>query len=95
MPNSIITLFATPEALLDATDIEIERALLRVYQECTDDQMRRMTTAQVVSHELFAMGGYAYDAKKRKRIDKLIGRLSKKLEDAGLIEAPEPDNDKG
>jgi hypothetical protein len=94
LPNSIITLFPTPEALLDATEIEIERAVLRVYQERADDQLRRMTTAQAISNELFETGGYPYDVGKRNDIDRLISRASKALEDARLIQEPDSYNGK-
>jgi hypothetical protein len=94
MPNSIVSLFPTPAALLDATEIEVERAVLRVYQERADDQLRRMTTAQAIAIELFETGGYPYDAVKRSDIDRLIGRVSRKLEDAGLIEEPDYMNGK-
>jgi hypothetical protein len=78
LPNSIITLFPTPEALLHATEIEIERAVLRVYQERADDQLRPMTTAQAISNELFETGGYPYDVGKRNDIDRLISRPRKR-----------------
>ncbi len=94
LPNSIITLFPTPEALLAAPEIEVERAVLRVYQERADDQLRRMVTAQTIAAELFATGGYAYDAAKRNDIDRLIGRASRRLEEAGLIEEPDYMNGK-
>lgn len=92
MPSSIISLFPSADALLNATEIEAERAVLRVYQERTDDPMRRMTTAQSVADELFEIGGYTYDAEKRTKTHRLIGRASKKLEDAGLIEIPDSFN---
>jgi hypothetical protein len=94
LPNSIITLFPTPEALLDATEIEIERAVLRVYQERAEDQLRRMTTAQAISNELFETGGYPYGVGKRNDIDRLISRASKALEDARLIQEPDSYNGK-
>jgi hypothetical protein len=94
LPNSIITLFPTPEALLHATEIEIERAVLRVYQERADDQLRPMTTAQAISNELFETGGYPYDVGKRNDIDRLISRASKALEDARLIQEPDSYNGK-
>jgi hypothetical protein len=94
LPNSIITLFPTPDALLDATEVEVERAVLRVYQEYSDDQLRRMATAQAIANKLFETGGYPYDVGKRNSIDRLISRASKKLEDAGLIEEPDSANGK-
>jgi uncharacterized protein (TIGR02391 family) len=53
-----------------------------------------MTTAQAIAIELFETGGYPYDAAKRSDIDRLIGRVSRKLEDAGLIEEPDYTNGK-
>ena len=87
-----MTLFPTADLLVKASEIEVERALLRVFMERTDDPLRRMTTAQVVAYELFERDGYQYDVGKRNAVDRAISRASKKLEDAGLIEAPDPDN---
>jgi hypothetical protein len=87
-------LFPSADLLQKAADLEVDRAVLRVYAERTDDPLRRMTTAQVIANELFERGGYAYDVATRNAIDKAISRASKKLEDVGLIEAPDPDNGK-
>lgn len=95
MPSSILTLFPTLEAFLDAMPIEIERAVLRVYQERTDDQLRRMTTAQSIAAGLFETDGYTtLDAAKRNEVDRRIGRASKTLEDAELIQEPDTYNGK-
>jgi hypothetical protein len=94
LPNSIITLFPTPAAFLDATDIEVERAVLRIYQKRSDDQLRRMTTAQAISNELFETGGYPYDVGQRNEIDRRVSRASKVLEDARLIQEPDAYNGK-
>ena len=94
MPNSIFSLFPTPNELLAASEIDVERAVLRVYQERTDDQLRRMTTAQAIANELFETGGYPYDIGKRNEVNRVINRASKKLEDAGLIQEPDPYNGK-
>ena len=83
-----------PDALLSATEIEVERALLRVYQEHTDNPLRRMVTAQSIANELFETAGYPYDVGKRNNVDRLIGKVSKRLEDAGLIEEPDSYNGK-
>jgi hypothetical protein len=53
-----------------------------------------MTTAQVVATELFEFNGYPYDAKQRNDVERLISRVAKKLENAGLIEEPDFDNGK-
>jgi uncharacterized protein (TIGR02391 family) len=89
-----MTVFPTADLLLAASEIEVERAVLRVYMERTDDQLRRMTTPEVIAIELFEPGGYLYDPGRRNGIDRAIARASKKLEDAWLIEAPDPDNGK-
>jgi hypothetical protein len=57
-----------------ASDVEVERAVLRVYAERTDDPLRRMTTAQVIANELFERGAYAYDVTKRNAVDRAISR---------------------
>jgi uncharacterized protein (TIGR02391 family) len=89
-----MTLYPTADLLLKASQIDVERAVLRVFLQCSDDQFRRMTTSQVIANELFAVGGYAYDATSRNAVDKAIGRAAKNLEDGGLVEAPDPDNGK-
>jgi Protein of unknown function (Hypoth_ymh) len=94
LTNSLMDLFPSPDLLLSAAEIEVERAVLRVYSERTDDPLRRMTTAQVTANELFEREGYPYDVSTRNAVDRVISRVSKKLEDAGLIEAPDPDNGK-
>ena len=48
-----------------------------------------MATVQAIVTEIFETGGYPYDAAKRNKIGIVIGRASKKLEDAGLIEEPD------
>jgi hypothetical protein len=75
--------------------IEIERAVLRVYQERSDDPLRRMTTAQSIAIGLFETGGYTtLDAEKRNEVDRRVGRASKALEDAELIQEPDTYNGK-
>jgi len=52
-----------------------------------------MTTAQSIAIELFETGGYTtYDAAKRNEVDRRVGRASKVLEDAELIQEPDTDN---
>jgi len=95
LPSSILTLFPTLESFLDATPIEIERAVLRVYQERADDQLRRWATAQSISNELFEAGGYiSNDPQKRNEVDLRISRASKALDDAQLIQEPDAYNGK-
>src|SRR5262245_44032343 len=89
-----MTLYPTAELLLKAPQIDVERAVLRVFMECTDDKFRRATTGQVIADELFAVGCYEYNVAHRTAVNKAISRAAKKLEDAGLIEEPDPDNGK-
>jgi hypothetical protein len=94
LTKSIIDLFPSVDLPLKAAEVEVERAVLRVYAERTDDPFRRMTTGQTIATDLFERDGYAYDATARNVVNRLIARASKKLEDANLIEAPDPDNGK-
>jgi hypothetical protein len=94
VPNTINAQFPTADALLAAPEIEIERAVLRLYQERDRDQFRRMTTPQSIGVELFEHGGYAHDIAKRNAIDRAISRAARRLEDAGLIEEPDSYNGK-
>jgi hypothetical protein len=57
LPNRINILFPTPEALLEATEIEVERAVLLVIYELIDSKLRTMVTAQSIADDLFATGG--------------------------------------
>jgi hypothetical protein len=92
--NIILTLFPTADRLLEATDVEIERAvLLHVVESCADP-MRRMVARDGVKIELFERGGYDYDVRKRTDIEKAIGRAWKRLEDVGWLEEPDFDNGK-
>jgi hypothetical protein len=94
LTNAILTLFSTADSLLEATDVELERAvLLRVVEYCRDS-MHPWTTRDNVSNELFERGAYEYDARNRNEVAKAVGRSWKRLEDGGLIEEPDPDNGK-
>ena len=54
-----------------------------------------MTTAQSIAIGLFETGGYTtLDAEKRNEVDRRIGRASKALEDADLIQEPDSYNGK-
>jgi hypothetical protein len=92
--NSILILFPTADRLLEATEVEIERAVLLRVVECYADPVRRMVARDGVSVELFERGGYDYDVRKRTEIEKAIGLAWKRLEDAGLLEEPDFDNGK-
>jgi hypothetical protein len=93
LTNSIMNLFPTADRLLEASAIEIERALLRRVAEITDDPMRRMIERNSVATELFGIGIGCYpDIRKRSDVDKAIARAWKALEAAGLIEEPDQDN---
>jgi hypothetical protein len=94
LSNTILSLFPTADRLLEAPDVEIERALLGRIVEICDDQTRRMTTREVVVNELFDRGGYTYDVGKRNAVEKVINRAWKTLEDGGLIEEPDSVNGK-
>src|ERR1700674_5321479 len=91
-----MNLFPTADRLVEASEVEIERAVLRRVVEVTDDPMRRMIGRDSVATELFgvAVGCYTYDVGKRSAVDRAISRAWKKLEDAGLIEEPDPYNGK-
>jgi hypothetical protein len=94
LPNAILTLFPTADRLLEATDVELERAvLLRVLEICAEP-MRRMVTRDAVIIELFPIdrSGYGYDVRNRTEIEKVIGRAWKRLEDTDLLEEPDSDN---
>jgi uncharacterized protein (TIGR02391 family) len=92
MTNSIKAHFQTAEELLGAPDRELERVLLRYVALITQDKMRRMATRDGTVTELFGLGGYEYS--KKSAVEKRIGRAWKALENADLIEEPDPDNGK-
>jgi len=94
LTNSILDLFPTADRLLEASEVEIEGALLRRVMEVTDDPMRRMTTRDSIATELFGIviGCYAHNIGQRKDVDKAISRAWRALENAGLIEEPDPAN---
>ncbi len=89
MANAILALFPTADRLLEAIEIEIERAvLMRVVEFCADST-HPMVTRDSVYNQLFERGGYHYDVHKRGEVEKAIGRAWKALEDDGLIEEPD------
>jgi uncharacterized protein (TIGR02391 family) len=94
LTNIIIELFPTADRLLEATEVEVERVLLRLVIDVAKDQMRRWVTRDGIVIELFGRGGYAYDHGKKLAIEKAVSRAWKTLEKADLIEEPDPDNGK-
>ncbi len=90
--DAIFGSFPTPDRLLDAPEIELERALLNIVADATDDQMRRMATRDSIVNELFRFGGY--DHRKKDPVQKAINRAWRTLEASNLIEEPDPDNGK-
>ena len=70
--NAIFGPFPTPDHLLGAPEIELERALLNVVADATDDPMRRMASRDGVVNELFRLGGYDYS--KKSPVQKAINR---------------------
>src|SRR5258708_2554929 len=92
MTNVILNSFPTPDALFQASETELEHALLHQIALVCDDPARRMTTRDSVAVELFETGGYTYDFSKRSEIAKRIDRAWKALDDAGLIEEPDTAN---
>ena len=92
LANNIVGSFLTADQLLEASEIEIERALLRYVVEFTSDKLHPMTTCGSVVTGLFGQGGYVYDARIRGAVETRISRAWKALEDANLIEPPDIDN---
>jgi uncharacterized protein (TIGR02391 family) len=90
--KAIIDLFPVADSLLGAPESEVERALLRHIVETCDDPARRWTTCSSVVVTLFEHSGYKYDVAQRNAVERTISRAWKKLEEDGLIEAPDIDN---
>jgi hypothetical protein len=94
LTNVILFLFPTADRLIEATDVEIERAVLFRVVECCADPTRRMVARDGVNIELFERGGYDYDVRKRMEVEKAIGRVWKRFEDVGLLKEPDVENGK-
>lgn len=94
MGNIIIELFPTADRFLEALDVERERAILRRIVEYCADQMHPMITRAALCNQLYETGGYVYDHVKKIAVEKAFARTWKALEDAGLIEEPDPMNGK-
>jgi hypothetical protein len=88
----LLQLFPTADQLLQASEIERERALLDHVAAVCADPARRMATREGVATELYGRGGYDYHVDKRNNVQRVVSRAWKALEDAGLIEEPDPDN---
>jgi hypothetical protein len=93
MTNVLMGAFPTADHLLAASEIEIERALLRYVVEFTKDPMHRMAALVSVVTTLFGHGGYTYDATKRSLVEQKISCSWKALEDSNLIAPPDIDNE--
>lgn len=92
--TTIVDLYPSADRLLELSEGELERVLLRYVVAVTDDQMRRMGTRDAVITGLYGRGGYEYDFQKHDAVQKAIIRGWKALEDADLIEEPDPANGK-
>ena len=95
MENIILSLFPTPDRLLEATEIELDRALLRYVAAATDDPMRAVgITRDGAVISLFERGGYDCPHGTKVEVQKVVGRAWKRLEDTDLIDEPDPFNGK-
>src|SRR3974390_3545303 len=92
--NALIAQYPSPEQLLLAPSLEVERVLLRYIVEYCADGMHPMVTRDAISNGLFDADGYTYSVRARSDVQRFIGRAWKALEDAGFIEEPDPDNGK-
>src|SRR5262249_31151383 len=95
LKSIILSLFPTPDRLLESTDIELDRALLQYVATATDDPMRAVgITREGAVISLFERGGYDCPHGTKVEVQKVVGRAWKRLEDSDLIEEPDPDNGK-
>lgn len=91
--REIISQLPTPDRLLELTHAELQRVLLRFVTAVSDDPLRRMATCEGTITELFGAHG-GYDMNKREPVQKAVRRAWRALEEAELIEEPDPMNGK-
>jgi uncharacterized protein (TIGR02391 family) len=92
--NVIFAQYPSPELLLKAPALEVDRILLRHIVEYCKDGMHPMITRDSISMGLFEANGYPYSTQARTDVQRVIGRAWKALDDADFIEEPDPDNGK-
>src|SRR5262245_15447857 len=87
-----LELYPSADQLLAAPEAELERVLLDYCVKYCDDRMHPMLTQDSVATALVGWGGYEVDTNTRANLRKAIARAWKALEDANLLEEPDPDN---
>jgi hypothetical protein len=92
--NAILVEYPSVEKLLAASELDVERLLLRHIVDYCADGMHPMVTRDSISNGLFDTNGYPYSIQAKSNVQRVIGRAWKGLEDAGFIEEPDPDNGK-
>ena len=90
----IIRQYPTAERLVAAPSLELERVLLSQIVVYCADRLHPMVTRDSIANGLFDGNGYQYSPAARADASRVIGRAWKALEDAGLIEEPDPENGK-
>lgn len=92
--REIIEALPTADRLLELTEGELERVLLRFIAAAADDPLRRSgATCEGVITELFSPPA-GYDVRQQALVRKAVNRAWRGLEAAGLIEEPDPYNGK-
>jgi uncharacterized protein (TIGR02391 family) len=91
---AILTAAPTADQLLGLPQTELERILLRAVVEYCNDHLWGNPTRDGIATLLFSRGGYDIDQAKRTAVQKAINRAWKALEDADLLEEPDPINGK-
>jgi uncharacterized protein (TIGR02391 family) len=92
--NSIVMQYPTPEQLVSAPPVDVERVLLRHVVEYCSDGMHPWITRDTAIIQLFEPGGYAHSLQAKADVSKVISRAWKKLEDRLFIEEPDTYNGK-
>jgi hypothetical protein len=92
--REIVNQLPTADGLLELTDAELQRVLLGFVTAVAGDPLRRMATCEGTITELFGLT-CGYDMGKREAVQRALRRAWRGLEDAELIEEPDPMNGKG
>jgi len=90
--RELLTAAPTAAELLGLTDSELERILLEQVSAAGDDSLRRMLTCEGVITDLYYSGQYSTD--KQDAVRRKVNRAWRALEQAELIEEPDPLNGK-